>query len=39
MCHLHFSYEAYDKLQIPVAELPVDVFKAMKEEIEDFQTS
>lgn len=40
MCHLHFSYEAYDKLQISVAELPVDdVFKAMKEEMKDFQSS
>lgn len=40
MCHLHFSYEAYDKLQIPVAEPPVDgVFKAMKKEMKDFQSS
>lgn len=40
MCHLHFSYEAYDKLQISVAELPVDdVFKALKEEMKDFHSS
>lgn len=40
MCHLHFSYKACDKLQISVAELPVDdVFKAMKEEMKDFRSS
>lgn len=40
MCHLHFSYEAYDKLQISVAELPADdFFKALKEEMKDFQSS